>query len=336
MSPLRVGVAGLGRMGRRHLRVLSELDGVEVAWTLDPAGAPPEIGEARRPGASPVRSVPNFLSIDDVIDQHVNAVVVATPTFTHAAVARSLLAPGRTLLVEKPLAATTAEATELVALAGRVGATLAVGHVERFNPAVLAVRELLAAGRLGRPLSLAFRRVGLRPIAVPDVDVLADLGVHDLDICALLCPDEISVVGAVTWPAEGLAESAQILCRAGDVGAQLQVNWRTPTRIREFTLTTEECLVEVNYTTQVVEIAEPIALQHFERFSGFQSHYAVARRTRLEVPTSEPLLGQAMAFVSLARDGIPSLLASGDDGLRAVRLAEQARNLAATDRGTRR
>jgi UDP-N-acetylglucosamine 3-dehydrogenase len=196
-------------MGRHHLRVLSELNDAQVAWTLDPAGAPPEIGEARRPSASPVRSVPNFFPIDDVIDQHVNAVVVATPTFTHAAVTRSVLAPGRTLLVEKPLAATIAEATELVALADRVCATLAVGHVERFNPAVLAVRELLAAGRLGRLLSLAFRRVGLRPIAVPDVDVLADLGVHDLDICALLCPDELSVVGAVTWPAEELAESAR-------------------------------------------------------------------------------------------------------------------------------
>lgn len=319
MNKLRVGIVGLGRMGRRHLRVLSERDDVSIAWTVDPV-------------PSERVSWPHFSELEAALALGADVIVVSTPTRTHASVATLALAGGRVVLVEKPLATTSDEAELLLFQAREVGAKLAVGHVERFNPAVIAVRDLLIAGRLGAPLALSFRRVGLPPVGVVDVDVLSDLAVHDLDVCAMLCGSDLEIVAALGWPGSGLTESAQILCRAGQIGITLQVNWKTPIRIREFTLTTDECLVDVNYTTQVVEVAEPVQQVEFARFAGFQSHYGAARSVRLPVSVQEPLAGQADALVALASGASETVLATGEDGLRAVRLAERARRFARSAR----
>ena len=219
----------------------------------------------------------------------------------------------------------------MVATANERHVQLATGHVERFNPAVIATHDLLASGRAGRPISLSFRRVGLPPTFAPDVDVLSDLAVHDLDVCAfVLGLDEsavIRVAGAIGWPANELFESALILVDAAGIGAQIQVNWRTPTRIRLFSVTTDECLIEVDYTTQIVEIVQRTEELDLEDYAGFASHYGSVRRTRLEVPTAEPLAGQATSFLAAVRGDPAPLLASGVDGLRAIRLVENARAL---------
>jgi UDP-N-acetylglucosamine 3-dehydrogenase len=317
-NTVRIGIVGLGKMGRRHARVFSATDQAEVAWTVDSAG-------------HALDGVPSFPTISKALQAQADGVVVAAPTVAHGEIAQQVIEAGMPCLVEKPLSATAAEAARLVATATERHVQLATGHVERFNPAVIATRELLASGRAGRPISLSFRRVGLPPTFAPDVDVLSDLAVHDLDVCAfVLSLDEsalIRVTGAIGWPANELFESALILVDAGGIGAQIQVNWRTPTRIREFSVTTDKCLIEVDYTTQLVEIVQRTEELELEDFAGFALHYGSVLRTRLEVPTAEPLAGQAFSFLAAVRGDPAPFLASGVDGLRAIRLVENARAL---------
>lgn len=322
----RIGIVGLGRMGRRHARVIEAATGRPPEWTVDPAG-------------HRLDGIPAFASLEEALGEPVDGVIVAAPTTEHARLARLVLEAGLPCFVEKPLSATAAEAAALVAIADSRGVPLATGQVERFNPAVIAARDLLASGRAGQPISCSFRRVGLPPAFTPDVDVLADLAVHDLDVCPYLLglgpTASVRVTGAVGWPAGKQYESAQILLDAAGIGAQVEVNWRTPTRIRHFSVTTDECLVEVDYTTQLVEIVQRTESVEIGDFAGFARHYGSVVRTRLEVPSGEPLAGQAAAFARLVGGETAPLLATGADGLRAVQLVEQARELADREASTR-
>jgi predicted dehydrogenase len=303
-------------MGRRHVRAVGQAGGRVVA-TVDPT-------------AEPVEGFAHFASVDEALAAvDVDAAVVAAPTSLHAAVGRELLERGVATLIEKPLGATADEARGLVALARERDAVLAVGHVERFNPAVRLVRELLRSGRVGRPIAMTFRRVGLPPAGPPDADVIHDLAVHDVDVFALLCGACPDLVGATGWPATGLAESAQLLLAGGGISASVQVNWRTPVRLREFTVTTDERYLEINYTTQTVEVVEPVDLKEFEEFAPFQTHYGSARRVRMECVQAEPLLEEMRAFLSLVEGGDPGPLAVGADGLCAIDIADRASAVAA-------
>ena len=131
------------------------------------------------------------------------------------------------------------------------------------------------------------------------------------------------LVAASGWPAEGLAESAHLLLQAGGVGGAVTVNWRTPVRVRDLTVTTETCYVEVDYTTQKVEVVEPTALTDFVDFAEFQSHYGSARRVQLEARPAEPLAEQLRAFVAAVRGDHSPLLASGRAGVESLRLAHR-------------
>lgn len=312
--PSRVLLVGLGRQGRRHLRVAAMSAQGDVVATVDPHG-------------EGVEGVPHHRSIEEAIDAvgRPDAAVVATPATDHLRSAGALVELGIPTLVEKPMAFDLDQGRELLDAARRTDTLLAVGHVERFNPCVQLVSALLDGGSVGAPVAMSFRRVGLPPPSRPDVDVIADLAVHDIDVFAMLVGAPPAFLGASGWiGAYDLVESAHVLLGAGRVHGLVEVNWRTPVRIRGFSITTEECLVEVNYTTQSVEVVEASKVEDFEEFSKFQSHYGAARRTRLEARVAEPLAEQFEAFLGAVR-GTPSrYLATGEDGLRVMELASAA------------
>ena len=304
-------VVGVGRMGQRHVRALRQIQDARVVATVDP-----DVGG--------IDGIPHFASVVDALRSvNVDAATVAAPTSHHATIAGELVAAGVPSLIEKPLAATASEAKEVLAAAEAAGVLVAAGHVERFNPAVRLVRELLASGRVGRPITMTFRRVGLSPPGVPDADVVHDLAVHDIDVFALLTGECPTLVGAAGWPAGGLAESAQVLIEAAGVSAAVQVNWRTPVRLRQFSVTTEERYLEIDYTTQTVDVIEPTDLKEFVEFEAFQSHYGSARRIRLECARAEPLAEELAAFVSAVSGGDAGPLAIGRDGLCAIDVADE-------------
>ena len=308
----RLLVVGLGRQGSRHARLARQVPGLSLAGTVDPHA--PGTGEA-----------PHFEKLGDALAAlRVDAAVVATPTVEHAGAVRELLACGVPTLAEKPLAPALEEAEELVEAAEGAGVLLAVGHVERFNPAVALVSAMLRAGSLGPPISVAFRRLGLPPPGPLGVDVVHDLAVHDIDVFGLLAGHTPRLVAVNGWPAAGLAESAHLLLAGGGVNGSVQVDWRTPVRIRQFSVTTEDCYVEADYTTQKVEVVQPPEPAEFVEFREFQSHYGSARRVQLDLKPAEPLAEELTAFAAAVRGEESPLLALGRGSLDALRIADEA------------
>jgi UDP-N-acetylglucosamine 3-dehydrogenase len=313
MTMVRVLVAGLGRQGRRHLRALGAMAGVEVVATVDS-------------GTEGLAGIPHFASVDDAAASIgcVNGAVVALPSTAHAPAVATLLSAGVPTLVEKPIADSLADATEMCDQAMRTGVPLVVGHVERFNPAVQLVGAMLKAGSLGRPISITIRRVGLPPPNRSDVGVIHDLAVHDIDLVGVFTGAPVRLRAVAGWPRCRFVESAHLLLDADGVDAVVQANWRTPVRVRDFTVTTDTCYVEGNFTSQRVDVVKASSAPEFVDFAEFQSHYGSAQRVQLETRPAEPLTEELLAFVGLLRGEGHGGLASAHEGRRALAIADEA------------
>jgi predicted dehydrogenase len=187
-------VAGAGAFGRNHLRVLRELE-TEGADAALVAAVEPDA--ARADEAAKQYGIPVFSSIDALLgaDLKLDAAVVAVPTVKHYEVASQLLGAGLDLLIEKPLAATLSEADTLVQNQKKNGRTIQVGHLERFNPAVLAVEP-----KLTRPMFFEAHRLSVFTPRALDVDVVLDLMIHDLDIVLTFAKSPVREVRAVGLP----------------------------------------------------------------------------------------------------------------------------------------
>ncbi len=197
-SPLRVAVCGAGAFGRNHLRVYRELEQAAGAVRL---AAILESDAARAQSLSDEWSVPVFTSLDAMLaarnsgDLVLDAASVCVPTSLHHAVAAPLLQAGVDLLIEKPIAASEAEADDLVALAHRHNCIVQTGHLERFNPAVLAVQPLL-----NQPMFFEAHRLSIFTPRALDVDVVLDLMIHDLDIVLSFVDSPLREIHAVGLP----------------------------------------------------------------------------------------------------------------------------------------
>src|SRR6266478_8297267 len=184
MSRLRVGVVGVGHLGKEHARILSSLENVELAGVVDV--------NAEQADAVALRCNTKAYSDYQSLIPCVDAAVIATPTMHHHAVAGSFLRRGIHLLVEKPLTPTLAEGEELVDLARRNGAVLQTGHIERFNPAF----EDLHARPL-RPRFIMGHRLGVYTGRSTDIGAVLDLMIHDIDLTLALVRSLVKTVDAL-------------------------------------------------------------------------------------------------------------------------------------------
>lgn len=317
----KVVLVGLGRMGKNHLRVLRDTAGFELAAVVDgKAEAPADLGK-----------VPFLRSIAELSKVDFDAAVIATPTATHHDVALELIAMGKHLLVEKPIASTYAEGREVLAAAHAKGVRLAVGHVERFNPAVRKLREIIKEGTLGTPIHFSFTRVGGYPDTVlRGNNVILDLAVHDIDVLR-------SLVGTVklehsmchvTWQ-EGVFDTAEIFLAAGTgASATVHVNWITPTKIRSIRVTGTRGVCFVDYMLQTCELLGGSLLKPVDEtattFETLQELYRTTDRIQFGVRKEEPLRAQAAQFRRFLLHGEVGELCTGSDALAAVLLAERA------------
>jgi UDP-N-acetylglucosamine 3-dehydrogenase len=312
----KVAVLGLGSMGRQHVRVLSELPRAEIVLAADNS---PEARTRIEENLS-VRTASDWRS---VFDTDAAAVVNALPTPDHYEVTKALLASGRDVLVEKPIALTPAEAEDLVRSAGSSDQVLMVGHVERFNPAVQVARSLMSEGAVGDPVALAARRVGVaRPVA-PRTDVVTDLAIHDIDICGTLLP---ATQGRLIFAAgrslgeNQLEDHADLVLRFGTAVAIVQANWITPVKVRRLTVTGTAGLIEVDYLEQSVHLYRGAP----EIFEGpLWNFFAVARESdpeEIAVERREPLRSELEHFLERVR--------TRDTSIDEARQAAQALTLA--------
>ncbi len=232
MAALRAGLVGLGMMGRNHARVLSSLDGVELVGIADPVG--------NLYGVAP--GVPVVPDLDALLDLGIDYAMVSTPTAAHLDTALALARAGVHALIEKPLTVDLASArtiTQAFAEAGLIGA---VGHIERYNPALQQARARIANGDLGAIFQITTRRQGPFPGRIADVGVILDLATHDIDLTAWVAQQPFASVSARTAhrsgrPHEDLVAITGLL--ADRTVTNHLVNWLSPAKERITMITGE-------------------------------------------------------------------------------------------------
>lgn len=323
-SRLRAGIVGLGAMGRHHVRILSEFDGVDLIAVCDQDPAMLR-ATSKTSNAEPHGSVETFRRLD------LDLVVVAVPTSHHRQIAEELLRPGISLIVEKPLASTVADGEAMVASAARAGARLGVGHIERFNPVVVAARELIATGRLGRPMIFGTRRLGPLPPRVVDVGVIVDLATHDIDVLTSIhgAPVESIQAQAHRRGTRAREDSVTALMRFADgVTAVIEANWITPTKVRQLSVTSEGGMFIGDYLSQELSLLTHAATVADVGLKDVQT--LVERRTLdIALVRAEPLRRELEAFTLAARQD-HALPVTGEMGLRVLKLAAAMEEAAST------
>ena len=316
---VKVAVIGVGSMGRNHARVYWELPTADLVGVAD---TNKEIADSIATRYS-TKAYSDYREMLD--EQHPDAVTISVPTSSHLEIALEVIQRGIHLLIEKPIAVNIEEGKRIISAAEKSNVKLTVGHIERFNPAVIALKEHLAAKELGHVFQVNVNRQGPLPVRINDVGVVIDLAVHDLDIMRYVTESEIVRIYAETQ--SGIHSqyedmmSGLLRLSDGTIGSLL-INWITPTKIREFYIAGECGMFKVDYLTQDLYFYENSLVNESQWDTlGLLRGVHEGRMIRYHVDKKEPLRSEQEAFLAAVRDDAP-LLVEGKDGLRALELAE--------------
>jgi UDP-N-acetylglucosamine 3-dehydrogenase len=297
---LRVGVVGAGIMGSMHARVLAGLPGVQLIGVVDPLPA----HRTRVEGYVHCRT---FATLEELLAEGVDAVTIAAPTHFHHEIALTCIARKIHVLVEKPIATTVEEGQDIVDAARRAGVTLMIGHVERFNPAVPAIKQALEGEDI---LSIAITRVGPFPPRMSNVGVVIDLAVHDIDLIRWFTESDIVEVQPQLSSAVAEREDIALLQfrTASGVLAHINTNWLTPFKARSVTVATRNKYIMGDLLTRQVT----------ECF-GFKPDGSYSMR-HLPVGHDEPLRAELVAFLHAVRTGETPAV-TGEEGVTSLEIA---------------
>jgi UDP-N-acetylglucosamine 3-dehydrogenase len=316
--PLNVGVVGAGVMGMNHLRVLSDFDEKQVRLVGVTEAARPVLQRAMRrfhiAGYTDYRQM--------VKETRPDLVAVVVPTNSHFEVASYLLKQGIHVLLEKPMTSTIEEAAALIQIARTKGVCIAVGHVERFNPAIIELKRRITQGELGELFQLHARRIGPFPPRVRDVGVILDLATHDVDIMRYLTNAEVEQVYAKTQRRIHTTHEdllLGVLHFVNGVIGVLDVNWLTPTKIRELMVTGEKGMFLVNYLTQDIYFYENDYTA--TSWDALRSLTGVSEgtMTRLKVQKIEPLRLEYEDVIRAVLTDTPPTV-TGEEGLATLKI----------------
>lgn len=299
---LRAAVVGVGHLGRHHARILSSVDGAALTAVVD----------VNEPRAREIAAATGARALTDAgdLDGQVDLVSIATPTETHAAIACRFLRRGIPVLVEKPLARTVAEADAIIRAAEEGGAALAVGHTERFNPAVIAARPAVR-----HPRFVEVHRLGTFPDRSLDIDVVFDLMIHDLDLVLSIVGSEVESIDALGVPV--LTDrfdiaNARIRFASGCV-ANITASRISRDRTRKIRFFQRDAYISIDTGSKEAEVYRLV--RHPDRRPSIDGG-------KIAVPDGEPLRNELQDFVDAVRFGRPPLV-GGADGRRAVALAAE-------------
>ncbi len=299
-AALLVGVVGVGVMGSNHARVFADLPAVNLIGVVDPDAKQRDM-VARATGCRA------FADVGALLAEGVDAVSIAAPTHLHQDLALSCIKAGVHVLVEKPIAPSVAEGRKIITAARHAGVSLMVGHVERFNPTVEAIKEAIRAENI---LSIAITRVGPFPPRMSNVGVVIDLAVHDIDLIRWFTESEIVEVQPQLSSALAERENIALLQfrTASGVLAHINTNWLTPFKARNVTIATRKKYIMGDLLTRQVT----------ECF-GFQPDGSYSMR-HLSVGHAEPLRAELQAFVNAIRSGKEPAV-TGDEGVASLEIA---------------
>ncbi len=314
---LKAAVIGVGSMGRNHVRVYREIEGVELVGVADQHAQ-----TAAKVGAT--FAAPHYTDYLQMLDEcKPDLVTLAVPTVLHYEIGVELIERGIHLLIEKPIARTLEEGEKLVELARRHNVILAVGHIERFNPAVMELRRRLREGMAGRIYKLHAQRLSPYPSRIRDAGVVIDLASHDIDLMRYLMDEGIvrlygETLKSINSDREDMFNGI-IRFQSGAVGV-LDVNWITPTKIRRLTITGARGMFTCDLLSQELFFYEnETAPSQWDTLSVLRG-VSEGNVLGIRIQRHEPLAAELNDFVSAVRDDRQPTV-PGSEGLETLRIA---------------
>lgn len=312
MTKLRAGLIGFGTMGKQHARILSTLEDVNFVGIFDPMADTDQN----------YRNAPIFRDLEALICQRIDYAVVAAPTLHHGIIARQLAEAGINALIEKPLSHDCDSGAEIVNTFNARKLLGSVGHIERYNPAVIEARQRIE--QIGSIYQVATRRQGPFPGRVMDVGVVKDLATHDIDLTRWITRQEYRKVSAQVARKSGRENedivNAMAILDQGTIANHL-VNWLSPKKDRSITLIGEKGLFEIDtLSADLIFFENGKANTTWDDLARFRG-VSEGNMTRFAIPKREPLLIEHENF----RDAIlgkPSEIVSLEEGLKTVEIAE--------------
>lgn len=293
---MNAGVIGVGNMGRHHARNYNEIAGVNLKAVADKN---PKVGQevAKKNKCKFYSDYREMLKKEEI-----DLVTIAVPTKLHKQVAFDCISAGKHILIEKPIASTVSEAKQIVQKARQKGVKFTVGHIERFNPAVLKLKEMVDAGKLGEIISMATFRLGPMPLQITDANVVIDIGVHDIDIMnwffgrlprKIIAQGDNALHQAKTDHVEAFLDYG-----VGSTGIFF-VNWITPLKVRKLTISGKKAYVELNYITQELDFYESHVMRSYDDFGDFLIKFGDSQDKKIiSLNNVEPLKAELKSFIS--------------------------------------
>lgn len=316
---IKIAVIGVGSMGQNHARVYFHNDHVRLVAVADAYENQAE-KVAKKYNAKAYKDYQEMLEKEDI-----DAVSIAVPTSMHKEVAIFTIEKGKHILLEKPIASTEEEAHEIIEKAHQHKVKLMVGHVERFNPAIIELKQRLQQGELGEIYKIDVQRIGPFPSRITDVGVIIDLSVHDLDIIKYLTEDSPSRVYAETQqklhPSHEDSVTALIRYTQGTL-AVININYLSPTKTRQLKVFGKKGMFLVNYLDQELYFYENKGF-----FSDTWESVTEGDMKKITIPKKEALQVEIEEFLqTIKNDALPPV--SGEQGVEVLKIAQLLRKSA--------
>jgi predicted dehydrogenase len=305
---IKVGVIGLGAMGKNHVRVYSALPDVELAGIADTDHSLTQ-SLAKKYHTKP------FSDYKELLREDLDAVSIAVPTSLHREVALAAADAGTNMLLEKPIADSVLAASSIIEAAIKNQMKLMIGHIERFNPVIPVIKKEIEETEVSL---IEITRIGPFPPRIRDIGVVIDLATHDIDLLRYITGSEFKKVYSLTSRNLAPHEDAAILLFQMENGVlgRVTVNWLTPFKVREINIATREKFIKASLIDQKVTT--------YSKYKENDSYLV----KELSVPSGEPLKLELEAFIHSLKNNIPPPI-TGEDGLKALEVASlclQGRN----------
>lgn len=296
-----IGIIGAGNMGEKHARIISQLPYKIELYITD-------IDKKR--GAEIAKKFNGkFISSFEELSKikNLKAVIIASSTITHYKIGKFFLEKKIPTFIEKPIAMKVWEGERLIRIAKNNNTLLMVGHIERFNPAIQKVKEIVRNGNLGRIIAISTRRIGGFPPQITDMNIGVDLAIHDIDICNYLLeelPQKV-LVNNQRNHIKRRDDSVEFFLKYKKSSAYIQANWISPVKIRILTITGTEGYLEMNYITQKIELYKSKYTKfkkNIGEFSDFILRFSTPDKEIVPVLQKEPLMEEMKYFIDLVKN----------------------------------
>ncbi|MEI6040047.1 MAG: Gfo/Idh/MocA family oxidoreductase [Candidatus Berkelbacteria bacterium] len=314
---MNAAVIGIGNMGKHHARNYSEIQDVDLVAVAD---LNEELGQetAERFGCKYYKNYQEMLD-----NEKIDVITIAVPTKYHKDVALACIEKGINILLEKPIAATVEEAKEVVTAAKAKNVKFTVGHIERFNPAVIKLKELIDKGELGDIVSIRNTRIGPMPTQIKDANVVIDIGVHDIDLINWMLgklPTEIMATGGNALN-KIRQDYVDVFLKYGNVSGAVQANWITPAKVRRMSVCGTKAYVELNFITQELVLYETKYSLEYDNFGEFIIKFGEPKEGELiAVDNIEPLNAEICAFIKAIKEDTRPVM-TADEAIEALDVA---------------